>query len=105
MSLEFVCICLRFPTANNVLYKIDVSDVPYFTIRELQQLLTGQSVRVVNSGGQSQIVDSDQLNNMFSPETQITPNGHNGSYTIYSENGYTVLTPISRQHKLSWSSV
>lgn len=76
-----------------------MENAPHFTIGELQQLIIGKIVRVVTSDGQSQIVDADQIGTLFSPETEVTPNGHNNSYTIYSEDGYTVLTPM---FKMPW---
>lgn len=82
-----------------------MENTPHFTIGELQNLLSGQSVRLVTSDGQSQTVDSDQISTMFSPETTVTPNGHNGSYTIYSDGGYTVITPVPQTPKLPWSAV
>lgn len=82
-----------------------MANTPYLTIGELQQVFAGKSVRIVSSAGQSQEIEPDQLIGMFPPETQVTPNGHNGSYTIYSENGYTVLTPVPQIQKLPWSAV
>jgi hypothetical protein len=82
-----------------------VKNSPHFTIGELQQLLVGKSVRIVTSEGQSHTVDVGEIGTLFSAETPVTPNGHNGSYTIYSEGGYTVLTPVSQSQKLPWSSV
>lgn len=82
-----------------------MENAPHFTIGELQQLLAGKSVRIVTSDGQSQTVDGAEIGGLFSPETPVTPNGHNGSYTIYSEGGYTVLTPVPQPQKLPWSSV
>ena len=80
-----------------------MQNTPRFTVSDLQRALTSESVRVVSSDGQSETVGATQLAGMFAPETPVTPNGHNGSYTIYSENGYTVITPVQKP-ELPWSS-
>lgn len=75
----------------------------YLTVGELQQLFVGKSVRIVTSDGRSQTVAVAEIGGLFAPETPVTPNGHNGSYTIYSEGGYTVLTPVTQPQKMTWS--
>lgn len=57
-------------------------------------------VKIAESNGNVQTVDSTAISSMFDPETLVTANGHNGSYTIYSDGGYTVITPV--RSPLKW---
>ena len=64
-------------------------------------MLTSDTLSIAESNGNVQTINTTELTSMFPPETPVTPNGHNGSYTIYSESGYTVITPV--KNTLPWS--
>ncbi len=72
------------------------------TISALQAKLSGQTVRIVQSNGQSNTAMSGELDKFYSPDTLFSPTGHNGSYVAYTAGGYSVITPEPK-HILAWS--
>ena len=78
-----------------------------YTISDLKINLGNAQVSVVELGtSDSRTVEASELDTIFAPDSVVTPNGHNNSYTLYLNNSPVVITPIPKPsfESMPWTS-